>query len=181
LRGKSRIVEIGIGEGFTTRVLAENADDGAQVFGVDPFLRGRIGISWGLQIARAHNARYLRNGRVKFVRSLSTQVGSRIPCPVDFIFIDGDHSLGGITADWAFWSSRVKPGGIIALHDSLVVSSTFDAVKHGSTQYFESHIRGDTRFTLVGEADSLAVLQRKNELGEFHDAENRDQATMKQG
>ena len=40
--GKKRIVEIGVFEGFTTQVLAEESDPDSTIYGVDPFFRARI-------------------------------------------------------------------------------------------------------------------------------------------
>jgi glycosyltransferase involved in cell wall biosynthesis/cephalosporin hydroxylase len=39
--------------------------------------------------------------------------------PVDFLFIDGDHSLAGVKADFEAYAPMVKPGGFIAIHDIL--------------------------------------------------------------
>lgn len=39
--------------------------------------------------------------------------------PVDFLFIDGDHRLEGVTADYENYRDLVRPGGIIAFHDIL--------------------------------------------------------------
>lgn len=36
---------------------------------------------------------------------------------VDFLFIDGDHSEQGVTADFVNYRHLVRPGGIIAFHD----------------------------------------------------------------
>jgi cephalosporin hydroxylase len=38
---------------------------------------------------------------------------------VDFLFIDGDHTLEGVTADYENYREFVRPGGIIAFHDIL--------------------------------------------------------------
>ena len=35
----------------------------------------------------------------------------------DFIFIDGDHTVDGVTADYNDYREFVRPGGIIAFHD----------------------------------------------------------------
>lgn len=35
----------------------------------------------------------------------------------DFLFIDGDHTKDGVTADYVGYREFVKPGGIIAFHD----------------------------------------------------------------
>lgn len=37
---------------------------------------------------------------------------------VDVAFIDGDHSYEGVRADWLAWSPLVRPGGIVAFHDT---------------------------------------------------------------
>lgn len=37
----------------------------------------------------------------------------------DFMFIDGDHSLDGVTLDWDMYSDVVRKGGIVAFHDVL--------------------------------------------------------------
>ena len=37
--------------------------------------------------------------------------------PVDFLFIDGDHSEAGVEADYDDYHGLVRPGGIIAFHD----------------------------------------------------------------
>jgi len=36
---------------------------------------------------------------------------------VDFLFIDGDHTLGGVTADYNNYKGFVRPGGLIGFHD----------------------------------------------------------------
>lgn len=37
--------------------------------------------------------------------------------PLDFLFIDGDHTYEGVKTDFAMYSPLVTPGGIIAFHD----------------------------------------------------------------
>ncbi len=39
--------------------------------------------------------------------------------PVDFAFIDGDHSYEGVKADFLQYGPLVRPGGIVAFHDIL--------------------------------------------------------------
>jgi predicted O-methyltransferase YrrM len=38
---------------------------------------------------------------------------------LDFLFIDGSHMLEDVTKDWATYSTLVRPGGIVALHDII--------------------------------------------------------------
>ena len=37
--------------------------------------------------------------------------------PVDFLFLDGDHTGRGVEADYRMYSQLVRPGGLIAFHD----------------------------------------------------------------
>ena len=37
--------------------------------------------------------------------------------PVDVLYIDGDHTLAGIVADWGMYSPLVRPGGLAMVHD----------------------------------------------------------------
>lgn len=37
--------------------------------------------------------------------------------PVDFLFIDGDHSYDGVRADFELYAPLVRPGGLVAFHD----------------------------------------------------------------
>lgn len=39
--------------------------------------------------------------------------------PIDFAFIDGDHTYEGVKADFIEYGPLVRPGGIIAFHDIL--------------------------------------------------------------
>jgi predicted O-methyltransferase YrrM len=46
---------------------------------------------------------------------------------LDFLFIDGDHSLAGVTADYRAYAPLVAPGGLIAFHDIVPDHTT----RHG--------------------------------------------------
>jgi predicted O-methyltransferase YrrM len=39
--------------------------------------------------------------------------------PIDFLFIDGDHSHAGVKTDFDLYAPLVRSGGLIALHDIL--------------------------------------------------------------
>jgi predicted O-methyltransferase YrrM len=158
LVGRRTIVEVGVFEGSTTELLASHSDPGALVFGIDPFPPGRLGFCWGERIARHCNRRHLEAGKVMLVRNCSTSVGDDVPGQVDFVFVDGDHSLQGIANDWSFWSGRLASKGIIALHDTLLSENSPREL--GTHTFFEAHIRHDPRFTILAQRDSLTVLER---------------------
>jgi hypothetical protein len=79
---------------------------------------------------------------------------------VQFLFIDGDHSYDGLLDDWQAWSSRVAPGGHVALHDSCS-SPMRNIDTAGSVRYTSDVIRHDPRFQLAEVVDTLTVVRRK--------------------
>jgi predicted O-methyltransferase YrrM len=160
-QGKKRCVEIGVFEGVTTGVIASNLSSEAVLFAVDPFLKGRSGICWGMPIAHREVKRHTPKCTIQFVRAFSHDACRKIPGDFDFIFIDGDHSLDGITQDWSDWSMRVEGGGIIGLHDTLIPPHNPSVANLGSHRYFMSHIKNDTRFEIVDQVDSLSILRRR--------------------
>jgi predicted O-methyltransferase YrrM len=48
------------------------------------------------------------------------------PGGLDFLFIDGDHTLAGVRSDYEMYSPLVKPGGAIIFHDIAVHRPEFD-------------------------------------------------------
>ncbi len=49
-----------------------------------------------------------------FKQRVAQELGGR---KADFIFIDGDHTVEGVTADYNDYREFVRPGGVIAFHD----------------------------------------------------------------
>ena len=45
---------------------------------------------------------------------------------LDFLFIDGDHTLDGVRRDYEMYSPLVKPGGAIVFHDICTHDAAFD-------------------------------------------------------
>lgn len=45
------------------------------------------------------------------------RVSEALGGPVDFLFIDGDHSAVGVREDYEMYNDLVRPGGLIAFHD----------------------------------------------------------------
>ena len=106
------LVEVGTFEGATTSALAESTS--GQVYSMDLFFSGRTGICYPELIAR-HHCRKRRN--VTILKGASADVGRTFTQPVDFLFVDADHSSEGVKTDWSMGFPKVKVNGIIALHD----------------------------------------------------------------
>jgi len=157
--GRRSLVEVGVWHGVTTRRLRAAMDPRGVLSAVDPFPIGRLGFSVQQRIAH-HEVASVSNGRVDWLRT----TGAAAACdhrPVDFVFIDGDHSEEGLLDDWRAWSPLVEPGGIVALHDSRSTPER-PIDEAGSVKVTNEVILRDERFDVVDTVDSLTVLQKRS-------------------
>jgi hypothetical protein len=59
-----------------------------------------------------------KGNRAEIIRMDSVEAAKSCPDhSVDFVFLDGDHSYEGVTADLHAWTRKVKRGGFICGHD----------------------------------------------------------------
>jgi predicted O-methyltransferase YrrM len=160
--GRRKLVEIGVWEGLTTTYLRRAMPPEAELLCVDPYPIGRLGFSSQQIIARSEVSK-IANGRVRWIRSTGADAGRGYSLsaegPVDFVFIDGDHSYEGIRDDWKAWSDLVAPGGVIALHDSRS-SRERDIDSAGSVVFTREVILKDPRYRELEPVDTLTVVQR---------------------
>jgi predicted O-methyltransferase YrrM len=156
--GRRRLVEIGVWHGVTTARLRVVMDPAGELSAVDPYDAGRLGLNLQERIAHREVAR-VQGGRVRWLR-LNGVDAARTHDPVDFLFIDGDHSESGLLADWNAWSGLVESGGVVALHDSRSTPERpiDDA---GSVKVTKEVILPDPRFEHLESVDSLTVLRRR--------------------
>jgi len=159
-RGRRQAVEIGVYEGVNTQIIGSSIASGGKLYGIDPFVKGRLGLCYYKLIALRHIGYELLRSKVQLINAYSHEAADRVPNDLDFVFIDGDHSLEGITNDWNLYASKMVSGGYILLHDTTAPSSGSPVEKFGSCLYFESTIRHDKRFVHVATVDSLNILQR---------------------
>jgi cephalosporin hydroxylase len=119
----STLVEIGTDEGGTLFLWTRAAAPDAVLVAVDARPLGRLGQWSRYAVVRRGLARDRQ--RIEIVMPTDSQspatrerveglLGGR---PVDFLFIDGDHSFEGVKRDFELWSPLVRSGGLIALHD----------------------------------------------------------------
>jgi len=106
------IVEIGTKEGGNSRILSTLLPKDGLIIGIDP--KPGAGFPWVHEVAC----------QVEFVsgRSLVPAVVDQVKNilsgrPIDLLFIDGEHSFGGMLGDYHVYGGLVRPGGIIAIHD----------------------------------------------------------------
>lgn len=103
------IVEIGTALGGTARIFHEaTRRRGVRIFSIDlcPSVRA---------------AENLKDTDVRLIHqssaSFSRVWGREISAPIDFLYVDGDHSFLGIQEDFNAWIPFVRPGGTVAFHD----------------------------------------------------------------
>ena len=147
--------------GGTTALLRSVMHPAGTVTGIDPHPVGRLGVSFERWIAAREVARHQR-GHAVLLRKLSWEAASEWTAPIDFLFIDGDHSWNGIDRDWRDWTSFIVPGGVVALHDSRSVSERPD---YDSVRYTQHVILRDANFREIDSADSLTILARVGGCG----------------
>ena len=133
------------------------------VIAVDPYPRhfwGLVGAGWIRKIAHAEVSQ-VKQGSVLWVEDFGQFASSRPEVkpylPIDFLFIDGDHSYEGIKGDWQAWSDHVASDGIVALHDSI----NCQQANVGSEIFTQKVILKDPRFSLVDTVDTLTVIRRQ--------------------
>lgn len=160
--GRSRLVEVGVWHGVTTKRLRAAMPPGAELWAVDPYERGRLRLSFPELIAKAEVGT-VENGNVRWVRATGAEAAALFRRDAgglaDFVFIDGDHSWDGIRADWEAWSELVSPGGVVCLHDSRSTPER-PIEEAGSVRYTQSVIVHDPRYRKLDEVGSLTVMER---------------------
>ena len=148
------IVEIGTFEGKTAAAMA--AATSGEVFSVDIFRAGRIGVCYGEKIA--HLTRK-RRGLVNLhlVKGAGHDVAQTFDRAVDLVFVDADHSYNGAKQDWNDWTPKLRSGGFIALHDSRIASSS---KSHLGSMDFYVEAKSYAGFTEVPGPGSLAIFRK---------------------
>jgi cephalosporin hydroxylase len=122
-------VEIGIDEGGTLLLWTRVATEDALLVALDIRPLGVLGRWSAWAFLRRGFARARQ--RVELLMPtdshtpatldrLRATLGGR---PVDFMFIDGDHSYDGVKRDFEMYSPLVRPGGLVAFHDVVAVGA----------------------------------------------------------
>jgi cephalosporin hydroxylase len=117
------ILEIGTARGGSLYLFARMATPAANLVSVDlPF--GKFGggyPTWRKYLYQAfagpsQSLTLLRadSHTAETIETVRTLCKGR---PVDFLFVDGDHSYEGVKADFDAYSPLVRPGGLIGFHD----------------------------------------------------------------
>lgn len=160
--GSGAIVEIGAYRGGSTIALAkgikEAQADRAKVTSIDPHLpaTGIYGGKFSQEDHRIYLSNLERFGVSRWVDHLckdSRSAAKDWASPIDLLWVDGDHSYGGVASDIALWTPFVTDQGLVI----------FDDVHPGSE--VEAAIRDHlpfSRFRLVERIDHVAVFRKES-------------------
>lgn len=128
-------LEIGVHHGGTFRVWKALSQ---RVIGIDA-MRGTDATNFdpAVIIGNSHDAKTLQ----AVEQCLAGQ-------PIDFLFIDGDHSYEGAQQDFETYGALVAPDGIIAIHD-INEDGADDDPEAGVGRFWKDVIRGHDTLSIV--------------------------------
>jgi cephalosporin hydroxylase len=112
-RQPRRVLEVGSYHGGTLWHWLQNAQPGTIVVSVDHHVHAdnrRLYPDWTPAGVTLH----VINGDS---HDPFTVASAAAHAPYDWILIDADHTLPGVTRDWELYRPYAAPGGIVALHD----------------------------------------------------------------
>ena len=162
-----RIVEIGSFRGRSMIVLAKSAADGVELIAIDPHAgndRGPQEIEGFEDDAAEDNVVFNRNlekagvaDRVTHLRKFSGEALADVTEDIDVLYIDGAHRYAPAREDIERWGAKVRPGGILLIHDS------FSSV--GVTGALVSELFFGSGFRYLGRSESQARYRRERLTG----------------
>lgn len=118
-----RLLEIGTASGGTLFLLAQVAHRHATIVSLD-LPQGEFGGGYPLWKVPLYHGFIRRTQALHLIRadshapqSLERVQGVLGGEPLDFLFIDGDHTYDGVRQDFEQYGPLVRPGGVIGFHD----------------------------------------------------------------
>ena len=116
-------LEIGTSQGGTLLFLTRLASPQATIVSVD-LPGGRFGGGYSAKRKRFYQRFARRRQRLHLIQGdshssdvLALAKAALAEAPLDYLFIDGDHTYEGVKRDFELYSPLVRRGGIIAFHD----------------------------------------------------------------
>jgi predicted O-methyltransferase YrrM len=160
--GRSILVEIGVAEGASAVALRGAMSPSGTLVLIDPFHLSRIRAINTTRRAAHRAVRGCRNGRVRWIEEFSSVAANNWKGPIDFLFIDGDHSETGVGQDWDRWHRHVAPSGIVAFHDAATFPGGWTREEWGPVRLVNRLFRERALpgWRIVQQVDSLVVIER---------------------
>lgn len=150
-------VEIGVAEGASAWEAAQVMPADGLLYLIDPYELTSLPVS-PAQILAKRLVSPVARGEVRWITARSHEARVGWTTPIDFLFIDGDHSYDGARRDWDEWTPLVRKEGFVALHDAHP-DAKWTRPEHGPVRIFDEALQEG--WELVSHADSLVVLKRR--------------------
>lgn len=120
------VVEIGTQRGGTLFLLSRVAANNGTVISID-LPNGRFGggyFNWRVflykSFAQSAQRIHLVRGDSHKLDTINGLIAILEGRPIDFLFLDGDHTYEGVRKDLQMYGRLVREGGMVALHDIVV-------------------------------------------------------------
>jgi hypothetical protein len=163
---RSAVIEVGVHEGATSKVLRDAMNPDGALFLVDPYLKGvrlekLLGVSFAEYVAR----RTLQSWKnsVTFVKDFSSPAADRLLGKVraDLIFIDAVHDYDAVTEDFLKWRRLLADDGVIAFHDSRLCDRRPDLPAGAGPVRLVEDIRQGRHgaWEICGEVDTVTAVK----------------------
>ena len=164
LRKKSVVLEIGSWKGKSTWCIAQGLKKG-KVHCIDPFNAAGEDGSKEIYEKTKGNISLLEQfqNNMKGIspevtvithKGYSSDFTNAIPS-IDFLFIDGDHSIEGCRFDYENFENEVKVGGFLAFHDYYP-----DRPELGTTWVIQNLVKQNKNYIHYNDFDSLSVFKK---------------------
>ena len=160
--GRKTMVEIGVAEGASALALREVMDPEGALYLIDPFHLSRFPLLNTMKRIARMTVNRCRNGRVVWIEKFSFEAVKGWITPIDFLFLDGDHSEDAVQRDWQNWHQFVTVGGIAAFHDARTFAGGWTSSSDGPVKVVDELFRngGLSGWEIVDEIHSLVVVRR---------------------
>ena len=142
MNGYKNVLEIGVFEGETSVKMIEALPIGGKYTGID--------------INDYRKLDFNKSGKGwNFILGESIKVLANMPEDhFDFIFVDGDHSWDNILPEFKEIERVIKPGGVIAYHDSIHLPDVKKLIEYAH------HYKYNTVTLNTSEGRGLSLIQR---------------------
>jgi len=153
-------VEIGCMDGYSTAHLLECSQ--LKITTIDPFIPDSMAAHLiGSEERFWFNVEPWKD-RITLLKDYSWNVVINWQQMLDLLFIDGDHQYASVLRDFEQWSPLLKPGAILAMHDSRMGRPEGANFHMGPSQVAREYVYGKPqRWEIIGEAFSLTLARKK--------------------
>ena len=164
--GRKTLVEIGVFEGASGREFRTTMAKDGTLHLIDPFVPDSMNATLcGRKIFAKLNLARVRNGKLRWYQDYSYNVVKNWMSPIDFLFIDGDHTEKSCEQDWREWSPFVIVGGIVIFHDARcgLGDGTWWDGWEGPTAVVNCLFRGQNRlgnWEIIDESGTAVAVRR---------------------